>query len=41
MDGRGITTSDKGEGAEEEDENDDFSENDDFGDEEFDSKEDY
>jgi hypothetical protein len=43
MDGRGITTSDKGEGVEEEeeDENDDFSENDDFGDEEFDSKEDY
>ena len=43
MDGRGITTSDKSDDAEEEEDedNDDFSENDDFGDEEFDSKEDY
>jgi len=43
MDGRGITTSEKSEDADDEDsdEGDDFSESDDFGDEEYDSKEDY
>lgn len=42
MDGRGITTSEKNDDAEEEDEDqDEFSGEDDYGDEEFDSKEDY
>lgn len=42
MDGRGITTSEKNDDAEEEDEDqDEFSGGDDYGDEEFDSKEDY
>ncbi|CAM4150561.1 pRiA4b ORF-3-like protein [Pedobacter westerhofensis] len=43
MDGRGITTSEKSDDADEEEDedNDDFAEGDDFGDEEFDSKEDY